>query len=194
MPTSLSLCLREPTQGTDPCNDVCGLVRWCRRTFTRLGQAGFMGRFSLDTDPWFLATYRYNRPHLDASRSVVCADIREWMGDDPEPVPVDLLVGGVPCQPFSNANRQRQRHDPRRNLFVSFFDSIPTFAPKALVIENVSGFRTHVDEVMDLFEDAGFVAAEYDLDVSQTSGCRRAGDASCTSPFPRSLHRRRRIA
>lgn len=129
-------------------------------------QAGFVPTFALDVDPWFMATYRYNRPDLVGRTEFLACDLLEWLKEDPHPRTIDVLVGGVPCQPFSNANRQRSHHDPRRNLFQSFFDAVPRFQPKVLMIENVAGFRTHSQEVLDLFEDAGFVAAERELEAA----------------------------
>ena len=60
---------------------------------------------------------------------------------------VDLVAGGPPCQPFSNAGipkiaslvraGSRRPRDPRRDLWRSFFQVIDSLAPKAVLFENV---------------------------------------------------------
>ena len=51
---------------------------------------------------------------------------------------LDLLAGGVPCQPFSLAGKHRGHRD-RRNLFPEMFRAVCQARPKALLIENVKG-------------------------------------------------------
>ena len=59
---------------------------------------------------------------------------------------IDLVAGGPPCQGFSLAGR-RNPEDPRNGLLWQFLDFVEAVAPKAVVIENVSGlsqdFRKH---------------------------------------------------
>jgi len=51
---------------------------------------------------------------------------------------VDLLAGGVPCQPFSLAGKHAGHRDPR-NLFPAMFRAVRELRPKAILIENVRG-------------------------------------------------------
>jgi DNA (cytosine-5)-methyltransferase 1 len=60
---------------------------------------------------------------------------------------VDLVAGGVPCQPFSRAGKNRIRHlvrkggrteaDPRAELWISFVEIIDHLRPRAVLLENV---------------------------------------------------------
>jgi DNA (cytosine-5)-methyltransferase 1 len=60
---------------------------------------------------------------------------------------VDLLVGGVPCQPFSRAGQSkikdlvragvRTREDPRAALWQSFVKVVDHLRPRAVLVENV---------------------------------------------------------
>jgi DNA (cytosine-5)-methyltransferase 1 len=65
------------------------------------------------------------------------ADVREigfsQFGDD-----IDLLAGGVPCQPWSQAGKHRGQND-RRNLFPEMIRAVRETRPKAVLVENVKG-------------------------------------------------------
>jgi len=51
---------------------------------------------------------------------------------------IDVLIGGPPCQPFSQFGYQRGRHDSRDGLPV-FVDAMNRFRPKIAILENVRG-------------------------------------------------------
>ena len=65
---------------------------------------------------------------------------------------VDLIVGGPPCQGFSNAGRgvkssaqqlyQTYIDDPRNQLFKYFLDFVEYYSAKTVIIENVKGLAT----------------------------------------------------
>ncbi|MCY0149606.1 DNA (cytosine-5-)-methyltransferase [Hoeflea sp. G2-23] len=57
---------------------------------------------------------------------------------------VDLLIAGIPCQPYSAAGRQRGTNDTR-DLSQEVLRIVKTVAPKVILIENVPQFAT-VDE------------------------------------------------
>lgn len=54
--------------------------------------------------------------------------------------PVDLIVGGPPCQGFSTAGKM-DASDPRNDLFRQFARVVDHFRPKMFVLENVPGFK-----------------------------------------------------
>ena len=51
---------------------------------------------------------------------------------------LDLLAGGVPCQPWSQGGRHGGQDD-RRNLFPEMIRAVRETRPKAVLIENVKG-------------------------------------------------------
>ncbi len=56
--------------------------------------------------------------------------------------PIDLLVGGTPCQSFSIAGKRLGLDDPRGNLAIEFLALARRLRPRWLVWENVPGVRS----------------------------------------------------
>ena len=52
--------------------------------------------------------------------------------------PVDLVVGGAPCQPFSIGGKHRGTAD-ERNMIGEFIRAVRVLSPRAFVLENVRG-------------------------------------------------------
>lgn len=61
--------------------------------------------------------------------------------------PIDLLVGGSPCQAFSLAGRRRSLADARGNLTLRYVEIVDALDPECLVWENVAG-------VLDVHDNA----------------------------------------
>ena len=59
---------------------------------------------------------------------------KEWKND-----PIDLLVGGTPCQSFSVAGLRKGLDDPRGNLMLTYLAIAEQYRAKWLVWENVPG-------------------------------------------------------
>ena len=59
---------------------------------------------------------------------------KEWPDD-----PIDLLVGGTPCQSFSVAGLRKGMDDPRGNLALTYLAIADKYRPRWLVWENVPG-------------------------------------------------------
>ncbi len=60
-------------------------------------------------------------------------------------IPIDLLVGGTPCQSFSVAGRRLGLDDPRGNLTLEFLGLARRLRPRWIVWENVPGVLS-IDE------------------------------------------------
>ena len=61
--------------------------------------------------------------------------------------PVDVLIGGTPCQSFSIAGLRKGLDDPRGNLALTFIALIDRYRPRFFVWENVPGvFSSWSDE------------------------------------------------
>ena len=59
---------------------------------------------------------------------------KEWPDE-----PIDLLVGGTPCQSFSVAGLRKGLDDPRGNLMLTYLGVADRYKPKWVVWENVPG-------------------------------------------------------
>lgn len=73
---------------------------------------------------------------------------------------VDLVIGGPPCQGFSNAGK-RMIDDPRNSLYKEFVNVVKKTDPKLFIMENVEGIvsinkgRTF-NEILDTFREIGY--------------------------------------
>lgn len=116
-------------------------------------QAGFDAKLAIDNDPILTASFQKNFPEtklLNADVSTIA--IRDIVGRvDSE---IDGLLGGPPCQAFSEIGRAHPS-DPRRKLVHHFFRLVAGLKPKFFVMENVRGlgFSQHghvLDEGLEL--------------------------------------------
>lgn len=67
--------------------------------------------------------------------------------------PIDLLVGGPPCQGHSDLNNSTRRSDPRNSLYLRMARAAEVFEPAAILIENVVGARHDRGGVVQRTED-----------------------------------------
>lgn len=92
--------------------------------------------------PHMQETYRRNHPNVEMQGDVCAADyddIKRRYGD------IDVVIGGPPCQGFSNANRQKNTAINQNNMLVKqYLRAILELQPKAFVMENVSMLRSDV--------------------------------------------------
>ena len=102
-------------------------------------QAGFEVLAGADNDPDALATYALNFPQAE----VILGDIRTpnvRMRALSAARCAAVLVGGPPCQAFSQVrNHTRVIDDPRNALYREFIATLREALPLAFVMENVTG-------------------------------------------------------
>lgn len=102
-------------------------------------QAGFSVAAAADNDPDALATFARNFPEAE----VICGDIRKT--DIKARIleaarGASVVIGGPPCQAFSQVrNHSRVIDDPRNSLYREFVETIREAQPLAFVMENVTG-------------------------------------------------------
>lgn len=77
--------------------------------------------------------------------------------------PVDIIIGGPPCQAYSIAGRAKMgedvKSDPRNYLYRFYLRFIEHFQPKMFVFENVMGITTaQTVDMVKPFEDLTLIA------------------------------------
>lgn len=119
-------------------------------------QAGFSIVAASDSDPDASATFTLNFPHANVIvGDVRSTDIKEQILDASRKATV--LVGGPPCQAFSQVrNHSRMIDDPRNSLYREFVEVLGHSLPRAFVVENVLG--------MDQMGVRAQIAADLSLD------------------------------
>lgn len=100
-------------------------------------QAGFSTALAVDIDPILSGAFRLNFPAARLLQKDI-RGINTELLDAELPNGVDGVVGGPPCQAFSEIGRKEKR-DPRRHLVREFFRIVCLVKPKFFLFENVRG-------------------------------------------------------
>ncbi|WP_312418782.1 DNA (cytosine-5-)-methyltransferase [Shinella sp.] len=132
--------------------------------------AGFRPSLLVDNNMHAALTLQANRPdwkvlrkRLDASK--VAKELAFLQGT------VDLVAGGVPCQPFSAGGKSRGEND-KRNQFPQAIDIVKTVRPKAFYFENVEGLldSTHTPfllEILSRLQELDYSIGTYIVDAAE---------------------------
>jgi len=147
-----------------------------------LEQAGFEAVGVVEIDSHCCATLRMNRPDWN----VIESDIAEVGGEKFRNV--DLVVGGVPCPPFSIAGKQLGRDD-ERDLFPEALRIIRESAPRAAMLENVQGFASskfaeYRHWLAQEFSEMGFTTFMRVLNASDFGVCQLRPRFVCVALRP----------
>lgn len=87
-------------------------------------------------------TYRRNHPHTRLLDDVCEADYNAIAAEFGQ---IDVVIGGPPCQGFSNANRQKNHAISKNNMLVKqYVRAILELQPKAFIMENVGMLKSNV--------------------------------------------------
>lgn len=124
---------------------------------------GYQNIFSIDIEPSFCETYKYNFPNHKLIEKDICqlsdAEIKYLK----EVEDVDVVIGGPPCQGFSIAGNIGRKfiEDPRNKLFKEFVRVVKVIKPKFFVMENVARLYNHNkgetrNEIISDFENLGY--------------------------------------
>ena len=123
-------------------------------------KAGFDIPVANEFDKTIYETFKVNHPktHLIGGdvRNVSKIDIQMYFDGD-----VDGIIGGPPCQSWSEAGALRGIQDARGQLFFDYIRLLKEFKPKFFLAENVSGMLANrhlaaVKNIIKLFEEAGY--------------------------------------
>ena len=120
--------------------------------------AGFKIVLSNENDKDTYATYDYNFPktkHIKDSIKNLKGSILE---ED-----FDGIIGGPPCQSWSEAGKQKGINDPRGRLFYEYVRILKIVKPRFFLAENVSGMlhKKHSNALKNI--PGYIVQGRYDL-------------------------------
>lgn len=184
------------------------------------------GRFrtllGIDIRPEAVETFEQNHTGMPGMPSAIRADIKDVKPKDlvkelrrrgiSEPGELDCLIGGPPCEGFSQNRTDRQTgervhkfiDDPRNQLFRWFVECARALQPKIILIENVPDLLRHRDghtrdEILAALNEIGYEASATVLNAADFGvpqirrrafflGYRRDLGTSRLLEFPRPTH------
>lgn len=125
--------------------------------------AGFEVVLANEYDSSIAEAYVKNRPNAN----MIVADITELPVDEtfgPYEGIITAVIGGPPCQGFSQKGKRKSINDPRNYLFRYYYEVVKRVKPKYFVIENVPNLLTtenglFKDEIVELFNGIGYAVS-----------------------------------
>lgn len=118
--------------------------------------AGFEIVTSNEIDKVTFDTYKYNFPNTKHIGGSIVNLTKQDLEDS-----YDGIIGGPPCQSWSEAGKQLGINDPRGKLFYEYVRILELVKPKFFLAENVSGMlhKKHQESVKNIttrFRDVGY--------------------------------------
>ena len=133
-------CIKEKKQMSETKKynviEVCSGAGGLSTGFTSVG---FEPLLLNDNNKCCVDTLKMNHPKTPIFKgSMMDIDLDEYKNRE-----IDVLMGGVPCQSFSQAGKRKGITDDRGKLLLYFIKMLDTLNPKIFIIENVQGLLTH---------------------------------------------------
>lgn len=135
---------------------VISLFSGCGGLDLGFERAGFEIPIANEFDKSIWATFEANHPKT----KLIKGDIRNIKEED-FPGEVDGIIGGPPCQSWSEAGALRGIEDDRGKLFYDYIRILKNKQPKFFLAENVSGMLSNrhseaVKNIVAMFEECGY--------------------------------------
>lgn len=139
---------------------VISLFSGCGGLDLGFEKAGFEIPVANEFDKKIWETFKVNHPNTH----LIEGDIRNVTKDDIEHYisgEIDGIIGGPPCQSWSEAGSLKGIEDARGQLFFEYIRILKEFKPKFFLAENVSGMLANrhseaVKNILHLFDEAGY--------------------------------------
>ena len=131
--------------------NVISLFSGCGGLDLGFERAGFNIPVANEFDKTIWATFKANHPKTKLIegdvRKVTKEDIVQYIDGE-----VDGIIGGPPCQSWSEAGALRGIEDERGQLFFDYIRILKEFKPKFFLAENVSGMlaNRHSEAVQNI--------------------------------------------
>lgn len=140
--------------------NIISLFSGCGGLDLGFERAGFQIPVANEYDPTIFETFKANHPHTH----LIEGDIRKVKKDDIARFisgEVTGIIGGPPCQSWSEAGALRGIEDARGQLFFDYIRILKEFKPSFFLAENVSGMLANrhseaVQNILKLFDEAGY--------------------------------------
>lgn len=135
---------------------VISLFSGCGGLDLGFEKAGFEIPIANEYDKTIWETFKVNHPNT----KLIEGDIRNIKAED-FPAGVDGIIGGPPCQSWSEAGSLRGIEDARGQLFYDYIRILRQVKPKFFLAENVSGMLANrhneaVQNIISMFEESGY--------------------------------------
>ena len=140
--------------------NVISLFSGCGGLDLGFEKAGFDIPVANEFDKSIWETFKVNHPktHLIEGdiRQIAIDEISKYIDGE-----VDGIIGGPPCQSWSEAGSLKGIKDARGQLFFDYVRILKEFQPKFFLAENVSGMLANrhseaVQSIIQLFEEVGY--------------------------------------
>ena len=121
--------------------------------------AGFDIAFAVEFDKEIAHAYKKNHKDTDVfAEDITQIDVVKLHEKHPR---IDVIIGGPPCQGFSQKGKRLSIDDPRNFLFKQYVRFVEEFRPKYFVLENVPNIITtsngyFKDQIIQEFEKLGY--------------------------------------
>lgn len=136
--------------------NVISLFSGCGGLDLGFERAGFSIPVANEYDKTIWETFKINHPKTD----LIEDDIRK-IDESDFPNDVDGIIGGPPCQSWSEAGSLKGIEDERGQLFYDYIRILRKVRPKFFLAENVSGMLANrhneaVQNIIKMFEESGY--------------------------------------
>lgn len=135
---------------------VISLFSGCGGLDLGFERAGFEIPVANEYDSTIWSTFQANHPKT----TLIKGDIRKIKESD-FPNDIDGIIGGPPCQSWSEAGALRGIEDARGKLFYDYIRILKEKQPKFFLAENVSGMLANrhskaVENIVNMFRECGY--------------------------------------
>lgn len=135
--------------------------------------SGWNNNFWCEIEPFCQKILKYYFPTSKGYEDIKTTDFRIWRGK------IDVLTGGFPCQPFSNAGKRKGTED-NRYLWPEMLRAIREIQPGWIVGENVFGIVNWsqgmvFEQVCVDLEDEGYEVQPFVLPAAGVNAPHKKG-------------------
>ena len=134
---------------------------------------GWDNVFQCEIDKWCLKVLCKNFPNTNKYTDIKQFDAKKYRGK------IDIITGGVPCQPFSVAGERKGEKD-ERYLFDEAVRVVGEIKPKLVLFENVKGLVSQdngntLEKILTSLEAEGYETQPFIISASSV-GCNHRRD------------------